>query len=245
TRVDGPLTAAYKEELAKGEVGQEKQRVALAVMRGLLEVLKQRVEAVLSKDEGRDDTVLEQVTDRLPKLEGRVAVVLDMSGSMASSGERQNHPAALALALTRLLRESISDLQLFQTGGSASFEEDGLSRPQGVADIAQALLEAVQSQPQLVLIITDGYENLRQGDSAWMVEGLRRLGYGMPIYQVVPLFAGAEKLELRRLDEDIPLIPIVHEEHVSELLGRVLLTTVGEQIAVEELQQLQRLLTKR
>ncbi|MBO0782256.1 MAG: hypothetical protein J2P37_25845, partial [Ktedonobacteraceae bacterium] len=46
TRVDGPLTAAYKEELAKGEVGQEKQRVALAVMRGLLEVLKQRVEAV-------------------------------------------------------------------------------------------------------------------------------------------------------------------------------------------------------
>jgi hypothetical protein len=243
-RADGPLTVAYKDALAKQTTTEEIEPESPLL--GLLKSLRHRIDGMKKESEQNPGkAVLELTVKQLPELDRHVAIVLDLSGSMAASGERFNHPVALALALTRLLQACISDLHLFQSGGSVHLDEDTLPQPQGVADLAQTLLEAVRSQPQLILIITDGYENLRQGDTAWVMQGLRKLGYDLPIYQVVPLFTSAEKLELRRLCEEIPLVPIAHEEHVRELLARVLLVSESEQFAIGELQQLQQLLTKR
>jgi hypothetical protein len=197
---------------------------------------------------GQETEVAEPLTkasESLPTINGRVAIVLDLSQSMVSSGERLYHPAALALALTRLLCACISEVRLYQVGGVGSLETNALPEPGGVADVALALLQAAQDDAQVVLLITDGYENLRQGDTAQVVDGLRQLGYGTPIYQVVPVYALAENLTLRRLSENIPLLPIAHEEQVREALARMLLASAGDSLADEELQQLQVLLTVR
>lgn len=242
TLADGPLTAAYKEALATSIPAGELKEQHTSLLQ-LLQSLKQQITRIAGKT-GQIE-INNTVPVQLPEIKGRVVVILDLSGSMAASGERFNHPIALALALTHLLQTCISDLHILQTGGSSQLTEEEIQRPQGVADIALALLDAVQKQPQVILIITDGYENVRQGDTAWVAQGLRTLGYELPIYQVVPLFTSAEKLDARRLDEHIRPVPIAHENHVNELLARILLAGAGQQLTTADIQQLQQLLTMR
>ncbi len=181
----------------------------------------------------------------MPQLPGRLEIVLDLSSSMASSGERLYHPAALALALTRLLQERIHNVGLHYVGGSASFAATSLPLPQGETDIASALLAAAATKPQAILIISDGYENIQQGDTERIVQGLQQLDLTMPIYQIVPVFTPAEKLAQRRFSNTIPLIPLAHEEGVRELLAHMLLASIDNDVSIEEMRLLQQILCVR
>ena len=116
-QVDGTLTAAIKEAL------------------------------VSSKLTSLDAIVARVANGKLPVVEVRAAVVLDLSGSSASSGERLYHPAALGLALVGLLQRHVSDLHVFQVGGTAILNGHGIPRPQGATDLATAVLEAARSEP--------------------------------------------------------------------------------------------------
>lgn len=193
-RVDGPLTAALKEALTSSEV------ISL-------------------------DTLVSRVSEerRLPEVDARTAVVLDLSGSTVSSGERLYHPAALGLALVGLLQRFVSDLEVFQVGGSVILNGRGIPRPQGATDLATAVLEAARTEPEAILIVTDGFENFRQGDVAQVVAGMRRLGLTTTVEQVTPVIATAEDLSRRLLSDAVPVVPVEHEAGVGELGARLLL----------------------
>jgi hypothetical protein len=214
-RQDGPLTALCKEALRDG-----------VQMRHGFEL----------------PTHLERVRAALPALAGRLAVVLDLSASAASSGERSHHPAALGLALTHVLRECVAGLSVHPVGGTASLDECPFPAPQGETDLATAVLAAAREEPDAILIVTDGYENVRPGDVDAVVRGLRRLDRQLPVYQVVPLFTPAEDLSRRRLSEAVPVLPVSHEAGVGELLARVLLSGPGDAMTPSDLERLQRLL---
>jgi hypothetical protein len=177
-------------------------------------------------------------------LPGRLAVVLDLSASMASSGERAFHPAALGLALARRLQSRFADVTLHQVGGAALLAEDPLPRPQGGSDLAVALLEAARTRPETILVVTDGYESSRTGDAADVARGLRQLSPALQVLQVVPRFTPAEDLSSRRLADDMPLLPVDHEAGVGELLARVVLARAGE-LTSEDLEQLEQMLLGR
>lgn len=181
----------------------------------------------------------------MPELAGRLEIVLDLSSSMVSSGERLYHPVALALALTRLLQERVQNISLHCVGGSISLDDQTLPWPQGETDIAAALLAAASTRPAVILIISDGYENRQQGDTERIVQGLRQLGIEVPIYQIVPVFTTAEKLTLRRLGDNVPMIPLAHEEGVRELLAHTLLASIDKDVSTEEMRQLQQILCVR
>lgn len=223
--VDGPLTALYKTIF--------------------LDIATTPATMESTYTHGDSDHNLTELVSRtvasLPVIEGRLAIVLDLSASMLSSGERLYHPASLALALTRLLQDRVRDVALYQVGGVAA-GRDGLSMPQGATDIASVLLTATREQPQVILVISDGYENVRQGDVEQVVQGLRRLGMATPIYQVVPLFTAAEKLSRRRLGAALPVIPLAHEDGVRELLAYTLLAAAGNVVSRQEIEQLQNML---
>jgi len=91
-----------------------------------------------------DSTSLDQLVDRasaigsFPQVDVRAAVVLDLSSSTMSSGERLFHPAALGLALVGLLERTVRDLKLFQVGGSIVLDGHGVPRPSGATDLATA-----------------------------------------------------------------------------------------------------------
>jgi hypothetical protein len=178
-------------------------------------------------------------------LPGRLAVVLDLSASTASSGERAFHPAALGLALAQRLQAEVRDVTLHQVGGSALVSEGELPRPEGGTDLARGLLVAARTDADVILIVTDGYENGRTGDAADVAEGLLQLRPGRPIFQVVPRFTPAEDLSSRRLGEPIPLLPVDREDAAGELLARVVLANAGDVLTDAELEQIESLLFER
>jgi hypothetical protein len=191
------------------------------------------------------DVVSEQVkevTAGVPAVDAAVALVLDLSGSAAASGERANHPAALGLALLAVLRDRVREVRLMQVGGSKPLDHSVVARPEGATDLAAAVVAAARERPDAIMICTDGYENVRQGDTASLVAGLRRLGLGLPIFQVVPLFASGEDLSRRALADEIPVLTIRHEMDFGELLARVSLANAPADLLGDDLHRVRRLL---
>jgi len=250
-RPDGPVAALYKEAFTSQSQTvtseEESQNGPFAELRKAFasRLVQPAAEAEMPAVRLDISTTLAEAVAPLPLIDGAVAVVLDLSASMASSGERLYHPAALALALTRLLQERVRKVSLYQLGGTTALTEESLPVPQGAADIATAIIEAAKTDPQVVLVITDGYESIRQGDAAQIVRGISQTGRTLPVYQVVPQFTAAENLAQRQLGENIPVFPIAHEDGVRELLVRILLTSEGENVSGKEMEQLQQLLTVR
>lgn len=214
---DGPLTGLFKRSLAPG--GEPPSP----------EVVSEKVAATAAT---------------LPPITATLALVLDLSGSAASSGERANHPAALGLALTALLRDRVREVRLYQVGGDQTLNGSAVARPQGETDLATAIVSAAREQPEAILICTDGYENVRQGDAAAVVRGLRQLGWATPIYQIAPLFVAGEDLARRRLGEEVPILTVSHEREAGELLARVLLAHAPEILGADDLTRLRRLLSR-
>jgi len=212
-RVDGSLTAAIKEVLTGGS--------------GVTSFA---------------DIVAKAETARSRTVDLPVAVVLDLSSSAVSSGERLYHPAALGLALVGLLEQCVEQVKVFQVGGSAPLDGRRLPRPQGSTDLATAVVQAARTAPEAILVVTDGYENFRQGDVAQVVEGLGRLGLTTAVYQVVPVFTVAEDLSRRRLGGSIPVVPVDHESAVGELTARLLLAKEPEEVSSATLRSVEDLL---
>lgn len=137
---------------------------------------------------------------RLPY--GRTAVLLDASASMAGSKEQPLRPMATALALRDVLVHA-TRATVFTVGG----EFDGpLVRPKGATSLAGALLDAIETEPEAVFVISDGYENRPAGRFAEVVTALREMGIGTPIYHLNPVFA-AEAKGVRTFGEGITAMP--------------------------------------
>lgn len=213
-RADGVLTALFKESLAADRGS-----------RSFREIMDRSV-----------------VGQGLPSLDVSAAVVLDLSASAISSGERRYHPAALGLAIVGLLERCLSSLSIFQTGGTCPLDSQTIPQPVGPTDLASAVLQAARSGAQTILIISDGYENARQGDVAQVVEGLRRLEVVTTVYQIVPTFAETEDLSRRRLGDNIPLLRFDHEHAVGDLAARLLLAEQPEVLSPATLATLEQLL---
>ncbi len=251
-RPDGPLSALYKEAFtdlttsqAANSGAEDQNNPFVRLRKAIASLLVQSDAAAGQEATVRLDTAAPLALAPLPLVAGSVAIVLDLSASMVSSGERLHHPASLALALTRLLQEHVQKVSLHQVGGTTQLTENNLPVPQGSADLAMAIITAARTDAQIILVLTDGYENVRQGDAAQVVRGINQLGRTIPIYQVVPQFTGAENLARRLLGDNIPVIPVAHEDGVQELLARILLASEGENISDEQMKQLQELLTVR
>ena len=123
----------------------------------------------------------------------------------------------------------------------SDFPPEAKSLPK-VGGFVNPNLEAIlKLEPDLVIMMSDGYENQRQGDVAQVVAGLQRLEINVPIYQAVPLFASSENLEQRVFGAAIPVLPLTHEQDIRDLLTYTLLATAEESLTLQEMEQLQQI----
>lgn len=102
---------------------------------------------------------------------GRVALVLDRSRSMAASEDKPRRPLAVALAVEALVRASAERCASFWT---APLEDSLLVVPYGHTDLASSLLAALATEPELLLIVSDGFDNDPPGGAHLVLEGFRR-----------------------------------------------------------------------
>lgn len=87
---------------------------------------------------------------------GKVAAVLDCSYSTSGSHEKQKRPLGIALAINYLLKNSATEYKSFWTIPN---EYDLLVKAKGQTDIASPLIDALEWNPDTVIIISDGYDN--------------------------------------------------------------------------------------
>jgi hypothetical protein len=152
-------------------------------------------------------------TTRLPRFDGTVALVLDASASTQGYGEREFCCISQAQAFRLVLEQCCAKLHVIQVGGAGD-----LARPDGDTDLATAVLDALDTNPDVVAIVTDGYENHLQGDLARVVASLPNARLQTPVVFVHSKFSGKDDLSLRRPAPGLAELEFWHQQDFAEVL---------------------------
>lgn len=168
-------------------------------------------------------------SDDLPELPGRIALMLDASASMRGSGEQEYAPIALAVAFERVLQAKCTGLRSYTIGGFG-----WPPAPEGPTDFGRLLLDALEGEPELIVLLTDGYENLNQGDAARIVSTLRKLGLSIPVVCCRIESHDRRPVSYARPSEALPSFPLGEEGDFGAIL-QILDMTIAPQAARERL----------
>lgn len=122
------------------------------------------------------EAAVEVCASGVPELPFRIALVLDASASMRGNGPQEFAPIALAVAFERVLQANCSTLRLYTIGGFG-----WPPAPEGQTDFGRAVLDALEGDPELVVVVTDGYENVDAGDAGRILATLHALGLTTPV----------------------------------------------------------------
>lgn len=167
------------------------------------------------------DSAATKALHRAPLALGRVAAVLDRSRSSLGSRERRNRPLGVALAASCLLRNAAREYRSFWTPENEETEYEFLTRPAGQTALAEPLLAALEWRPDLIVIVSDGYEN----DPPQLVDQVARVyretigkGNTPEIVHMNPVF-DADHYSPRRLGPTIPTVGLRDAEDIPTMLG--------------------------
>ncbi len=148
----------------------------------------------------------------LPYYPGSMALVLDTSASTRSYGEREYCTLSQSVALQLVLSQCTHHLE------TLSVDTAFPPRPQGATDLALDLLEAVAKNPDLVIIISDGYENTYPGDLESVAAALPKAGITTPIVYCHSKFSNADDLSLRQPTSTLPQLEFWHQADFEDVL---------------------------
>lgn len=98
---------------------------------------------------------------------GKVACVLDRSYSSSGSNEKRRRPLAVALAVSYFLREASREYRAFWTAPTA---DEVLVDARGATDLATPILDALDWAPELLILVSDGFDNDPPGVAAQVLE---------------------------------------------------------------------------
>jgi hypothetical protein len=143
----------------------------------------------------------------LPHFDGRLGLVLDASASTRGYGEREHCCIAQSVAFELVLERACRELVVRTVGGNGA----ELPEPMGRTDLAWALFDVLETAPDLVAIVTDGYENHHAGDLARVVAALPGAGIDVPVVVVHSKFTFKDDLSLRRPVQGVPELEMWHE----------------------------------
>ena len=127
-------------------------RLALYILSLPLEVRRERLEELTVAMRQSAQVVLRRSPLRL----GKTASILDCSYSSSGSSEKRLRPLGIALAAHFLLEQAAQEYRAFWTRKP---ESPLLVEPRGQTNMVMPLLDALQWEPEQVVIISDGYEN--------------------------------------------------------------------------------------
>lgn len=149
-----------------------------------------------------------------------LGIVVDGSQSMLGSETQPYRPMAIALALRDVLHAASERTSIVYAGSGTSFVH-GLLQPGGDTSLAEGLAAVLQSQPDAVMLLTDGYENAPAGRVHEVMRVARRLGVRTVVTQMTPVFA-AEADGIRALSDMIEALPVSSSKGCGSALLKAL-----------------------
>ncbi|MDX1930164.1 MAG: hypothetical protein SFV81_26790 [Pirellulaceae bacterium] len=151
---------------------------------------------------------------------GKVAAVLDRSYSATGSRQKRNRPLAVALAADYLLHElSTEYLQIWTPALPAEGTSLGVFA-EGQTSLATNVLEAIDWQPDWIVIVSDGFENDPPGMADQIAQAYQQLGNQVKPVQWVhcnPVF-DSEHFAPRRLGSTIPTVGLRDAEDLIVMI---------------------------
>jgi len=133
------------------------------------------------------------------------AIVLDTSLSMSGTNHNKNRPLAISLAIKDVIEKACQSCEIFCSG--RDIDENGLVHASGDTSLAKSIAKAFMDEPDVVFLLTDGYENAPAGRVHEVMSAVRKLGINTPVYQFNPVMA-SEASGVRRLSDHISVLPI-------------------------------------
>lgn len=225
-RIEPNLTAAERLRL-QGAAEREEVRIEVDLRRApltklALYVLSLPLPERAARRQELDDALREaarRALRRSPLRLGRVAAILDRSYSSSGSLEKRRRPLGVALAASYLLREAADEYVALWTPAEPG--DEVLVTARGQTDLATPLLRALEPRPDLVVIVSDGYENDPPGAAGELVRIFRRhidRERRTSIIHANPVL-DAENLSPRTLGPALPTLGLRDAEDLLTLIG--------------------------
>ncbi|MEL6457261.1 MAG: hypothetical protein AAFQ91_03255 [Cyanobacteria bacterium J06621_15] len=192
-------------------------KLALYILSLPMETRKQKQDILNQALEKSAQAILNKIKKSPMKL-GRVAAVLDCSYSSYGSSEKRRRPLGVALATHYLLKAASQEYQDFWTLPPV---EPLQVNPRGQSDLATPLLDALEYGADLVVIVSDGYENDPPCGAAQVLRIFRnRLDPNnrTSIVHCNPVF-NAEDFSVHSLCPDIPTVGLRDAEDLPTMLS--------------------------
>lgn len=169
------------------------------------------------------DAAIARAAESLPTFEGRLAVVVDASLSTRGHGERELAFVSQSWALAQTLKRRCPRMQTFMAGGAGEPPV-----PRGATDLVMPLLDAVETDPDVVAIVTDGYENRLGGELARVLAALPGAGIDVPVVVCTSMFTAKDDLSLRSPAPNVPHVGFSHEDDFAAVLETIGSAARGE-----------------
>lgn len=148
----------------------------------------------------------------------RVALVLDDSYSAVGTRELRQRPLAVALGAHYLIHGAFPEARSHWLHGPAAGSHPFCVRPVGPTCIADVLLRALEDEPELVFIVSDGWENDPPGATDAILELYDELGRRCVFVHGNPVFDGTT-YEPRRLARGMATVGIRQPEDLLTCLS--------------------------
>jgi hypothetical protein len=145
----------------------------------------------------------------------KTGILVDCSQSMMGSDTQKLRPMATALAVRDVLVKSAKQSVIVYSGENEIDEYD-MVIPAGSTSLAEGLIDLMMQKPDVIFILSDGYENSPAGRIDEVISQTKRIGVEIPVIQYSPVMA-AETEGIRGLSDDIRSMPISSPE--SSALG--------------------------
>ena len=156
----------------------------------------------------------------------RVAAVLDASYSASGSSEKRRRPLAVCLAASYLLSAAAEEYRAFWTPprdreADPHVGNELFVQARGQTALADPLLDALEWRPDLVVIVSDGFENdppRAVGEVARVFRERIDPKLATEIVHMNPVF-DAENYAPRTLGGAIPTVGLRDAEDIPTMLG--------------------------
>ncbi|WP_223190918.1 hypothetical protein [Nonomuraea terrae] len=148
---------------------------------------------------------------------GTVTAVLDDSFSSYGSPVKRRRPLAVALACHHLLEALAGTYRgLWVSGGTDPL----MARPSGPTPLGRRIVDALETRPGLVVIVSDGWDNAPPGLAAEVLRVWRRRldpGGEVGVVHLNPVY-DTEQFDVRRLSPMVPTVGIRDAEDLPALV---------------------------
>jgi hypothetical protein len=143
------------------------------------------------------NAAIEAEATQITAWDANVYFIVDASASMRGFGHREYNNIAIAMGLLKVFQKRIRETEIGWIGATPN-DNNAFPQPVGTTALAPALIKAFQAEPDLIILISDGYENVEQGDTAMVLAEFEKLGIKIPILHIIPAFTERENIADRQ-----------------------------------------------